>query len=113
MPLVLRSCDGPNCANFFLARAADVNRGYGKFCSRTCSARNPRPALRRQIELTCAFCDVVFLRSRSRAAKSKTGLHFCCRLHKDLGQRLENGLHEMHPPHYGTLAQDYRIILER
>jgi len=32
---------------------------------------------------------------------SKHGVYFCCREHKDLGQRIGSGIPEIHPPHYG------------
>ncbi|HEY4530120.1 MAG TPA: hypothetical protein VIG97_07305 [Luteimonas sp.] len=37
-----RDCE--RCGKVFLARAADVARGWGKFCSKSCKATAPTPA---------------------------------------------------------------------
>lgn len=51
----------------------------------------------------CAYCGLEFEKSNSRIKKSKSGLFFCCREHKDLAQRLESGdeFEDMRPDHYG------------
>lgn len=36
MPVVICAC----CKKKFTARQADINRGWGKFCSKSCKARN-------------------------------------------------------------------------
>lgn len=63
-----------------------------------------------RIKIKCAYCDKEFLRPLSDLNKSKSGLHFCCREHKDLAQRLESGqnFQSMRPEHYGTTAKNYR-----
>lgn len=98
------------CETPFLADPREVNRGGGRFCSRSCSSRRQRPpeSLKR-VTLTCAYCQTTFERRPSKMASSKSGLYFCCREHKDLAQRL-GGLPEIQPPHYGTGCgkNDYR-----
>lgn len=64
-----------------------------------------------RIELECAFCHKKFLRPKSDLNKSKSGLYFCCKEHKDKAQRLESGkdFDILRPPHYGTTLTNYRI----
>lgn len=57
-----------------------------------------------KIECECAYCHKIFWRTPSKIEKSRSGLLFCCREHKDLAQRLESGTDfiQMRPPHYGV-----------
>ena len=43
--------------------------------------------------------------------KPKSGLHFCCKSHKDLAQRLSSGFSSIYPSHYknGKFI-DYRSL---
>ena len=62
-------------------------------------------------EVECAYCKIKFLKPLSKLDRSKSGLYFCCREHKDLAQRLESGqeFQEMRPDHYGTTdSKNYR-----
>lgn len=63
----------------------------------------------------CAYCGKEFIKTNSRLSKSKSGLCFCCREHKDLAQRLDSGekFDILRPEHYGTTSQDYRDIAFR
>lgn len=63
-------------------------------------------------EVECAYCKKLFLRSISSLEKSRSGLYFCCREHKDLAQRLEAGenFDIMRPDHYGTGFSNYRDL---
>lgn len=63
--------------------------------------------------LTCAYCGIDFRRKNSKLFKSKSGLYFCCREHKDLAQRIEHGFTEMWPSHYNTGNRDYRTFAFR
>ena len=62
----------------------------------------------------CAYCGKEFYISKSRLNKSKSGLHFCCREHKDLAQRIDSGnrFNSMRPAHYGT-SSEYRTLAFR
>ena len=57
-----------------------------------------------RVEVECAYCGKKFLKSKSSLEKSKSGLYFCCREHKDLAQKLESGdkFETMRPEHYGS-----------
>ena len=52
--------------------------------------------------VTCAYCGKKFTRSNSKLNNSRSGIYFCCREHKDLAQRIEFGLKEIQPSHYGN-----------
>ena len=56
-----------------------------------------------RVEVVCAYCGKVFTKPNSKADDSKSGLHFCCREHKDLAQRIDSGnaFNAMRPSHYG------------
>ena len=62
-----------------------------------------------RIEVQCAYCGISFTKLKSKA-DSKTGLHFCCREHKDMAQRISSGekFKELRPDHYGDILSDYR-----
>lgn len=64
-----------------------------------------------RIELECAYCHKKFITRKSQLEKSKSNLHFCCREHKDLAQRIESGqqFEKMRPEHYGYISEtNYR-----
>lgn len=99
----LRKINCLNCNNECFVEAREINRGNGKYCSRSCSAIHiksliPKP----DPNVTCAWCHVNFYKNDSKKKVSRSGIHFCCREHKDLAQRLHGGIKEIMPPHYGT-----------
>lgn len=57
---------------------------------------------KRSPNVTCSYCGKRFYRKPSSLKKSKTGLYFCSREHKDLAQRINSGsqFSEMRPDHY-------------
>ena len=62
-------------------------------------------------EVECAYCHKVFIKPNSKLNKSKSGLYFCCREHKDLAQSLISGeeFSSMRPEHYNKKdSQNYR-----
>ncbi len=73
-----------------------------KYCSRECSSL----AQRNRIETPCGYCGKAIQRQVSK--KSKSGLFFCSREHKDWAQRIDTGMKEMQPPHYGDGKSSYR-----
>ena len=79
-----------------------------KFCSRRCTGlyrtENTKP---KEPNTTCAWCNVSFYCSPSKLKPSKSGLHFCCRKHKDEAQQT-GGLIAIHPPHYKDGSTTYR-----
>ena len=67
-----------------------------------------------RIKVECAYCGKEFYIPKSRLNKSKSGLYFCCREHKDLAQRIDSGnrFNSMRPAHYGT-SSEYRTLAFR
>lgn len=97
------------CNKKFVTEQKEVNRGNGKFCSRSCSSKSSRKKTMKVKVVVCSYCKIDFEKPISKLGNSKSGLFFCCRKHKDLGQRFENGLTEIHPPHYKGIG-NYREI---
>lgn len=110
---MLRKCN--YCKSEYTANPSYLKRGQGNFCSRSCSSKFNGRNLKKKPDTVCSLptCDKMFYRSNSKRKNSKSGLMFCCREHKDLGQRLENGLTQIHPDHYGTVSTQYRDIAFR
>lgn len=95
------------CQETFSAKLSEIHRGNGKYCSRKCSSKS-RP--HKELNAICSFCGGKFLKSPSKIKRSKSGLLFCSREHKDAAQRIVNGFIQLHPSHYGTGTSDYRNI---
>lgn len=103
--MISRQCD--YCQVEYQAEARYLNRGQGRFCSRSCSSRAQTRV--RPNTATCAYCGITFNKPKSSIASSKSGLVFCSRKHKDLAQRI-GGLKEIQPSHYGGSKSDYREV---
>lgn len=75
----------------------------------TCSTTCTHVAKGETLEVICAHCGIKFRKSKSKAEASKSGLYFCCRAHKDIGQTY---IKEVQPYHYGTGEgkNTYRIL---
>lgn len=96
------------CSKPFQAPVKCINAGGGKYCSISCAGygRYKKPHLP---NISCAYCQKEFWLSPSKLKKSKSGLYFCCRQHKDLASRI-GGIEEIQPDHYGKLeVSDYRV----
>lgn len=102
------SCE--TCKSSFQAEQKEINRGYGRFCSRTCSANRDRRSA--ETNCVCANCTQHFYRSPSKLRNSKSGILFCSRNCKDEAQRI-GGIKEIQPPHYNNGTRNYRDICFR
>ena len=73
-------------------------------CCPECAKENNMAKYNRT-EVECAYCGIKFMKKNSKLNNSKSGLHFCCREHKDLAQRLDSGekFAKMRPEHYGQI----------
>lgn len=67
-----------------------------KYCSKDCQYASNR------VELKCGYCEKQFIRKKSNLVNSRSGIYFCSRECKDLAQRLESGLTDIYPAHYGN-----------
>lgn len=88
------------CGKEVISRADQVR----KYCSPECA----RKSRHNRIKLTCAYCHRQFERPLNKKTNSKHSVFFCCRQHKDWGQRIEHGIPAIHPPHYAGGASEYR-----
>lgn len=69
------------------------------YCSTACFNKD-----KLRIKVECAHCGVQFYKQPSKI-NTKSGMHFCCREHKDIGQSY---LKDIQPSHYGTGNSSYR-----
>ena len=98
-----------HCNTEFVTEQRYINRGHGKYCSRSCSSSAITRKKPHIPNSTCAQCGIAFFRRLAHFTNSKSGLRFCSRNCKDTAQRL-GGIIEIMPDHYG-LGQgkhDYR-----
>jgi len=100
-----------NCEREVFVDKKEINRGYGKFCSRKCSGEyNAAQRSKPKPNVVCATCGIEFYMNESKKRNSKSGLYFCCRKHKDEAQRI-GGIKAIMPPHYGNGKNaDYRSL---
>lgn len=75
------------------------------YCTKTCYTTSQK--VNTHTLVICAHCGVDFQKLNSKLSNSKSGLYFCCRKHKDLGQKY---IKEIQPSHYGlgNGKYDYR-----
>lgn len=62
-----------HCGNQFTAKPSHVSRGFGKFCSRTCSSLSQRTGK----QVACHVCGSVVYRIPKDLSQSKSGKFFC------------------------------------
>lgn len=90
---VEKQCE--ECGNLFAAYVKEINRGYGRFCSVSCSSRHNHVGKTSPF-VKCGLCGVSFQKRPSRVLLSKRGINFCCRKHKDDAQKMESGVLNIH-----------------
>lgn len=95
---LLKNCEA--CSKEFSVRPIDLKRGFGKFCSVKCSSKHQNRRKANLITINCSLCEKIIQRKESQIKKSKSGLLFCCKRHKDLAQRLSSGFSLIYPSHY-------------
>lgn len=102
-----------NCEKETYVETREINRGFGKFCSKKCCGAHKSKNKKIKINnVSCAYCKVQFYLNKSKRRNSKSGLYFCCREHKDLSQRI-GGIKEIMPSHYKNGIRSYRKIAFR
>lgn len=107
-----------HCNTLHMVRQVDVNRGHGKFCSRSCFGKYNTGKERtiKKPNVSCSLCGVFFYKVPSQLTKrSKHGYHFCSRKCKDKAQRIDSGtkFDNMRPDHYKDGRFKYRDIAFR
>lgn len=117
MKTITQTCQ--ECKQNFEAQARELNRGNAKYCSKLCSKLGVKKKLlekgisSREHNVECAYCKKTFYKNESQIKNSKTNTHFCCREHKDIGQRIETGIKQIQPSHYGETYTKYRDLIFR
>lgn len=105
------------CGIVFIAQQKEIKRGNGKYCSSACCYAYRRgKKVAERIILTCdnPACKKEFERLPGRVATNnkcnKSKLRFCSRKCKDQAQKIDIGLREMWPDHFGLGEgrHDYR-----
>ena len=85
------------CGNEFTAENKEVKRGFGKFCSRSCSGKFiSSNRTKSGVTVNCSFCSQEMYITLSRKSKSKSGKYYCSREHAIEGSR--TGEHRTGPP---------------
>ncbi len=108
---VRRNCE--NCGKSFLVAIRFIIKGKGNYCCKDCANEAQREKISNRVTLICSNCGVHFDRVKSKLYNSKSGLYFCSRQCKDIGQRIDSGLYDVHPSHYGNGERNYRKIAFR
>ncbi len=71
------------CNNEKIVTNKEINRGFGKFCNRKCSAMFREKNKIISNNTVCGFCQKEFYLRPSKIKRTKTGLNFCCIDHKN------------------------------
>lgn len=96
------TCD--SCGSFYKKQQRLASgKQQEHYCSKVCYNRSIKELYNTKVE--CAHCGIEFWKANSKLDGSKSGLYFCCREHKDLGQKY---IKEIQPEHYGTGTTNYR-----
>lgn len=98
-----------NCNDGFIIATKRLRFGEGKFCSIKCSSSfyGKLKKLSKNPNCVCSYCGTKFHKIASKMSKSKSGLFFCCREHKDLSSRLSSNI-PIKPEHYGIALKTYK-----
>lgn len=107
-----------NCQQAFEVKLSELKRNNGKYCSIKCSSisigniKKQKNLIIKKPNVQCSYCKKTFYLNESKKKRSKSGLYFCCREHKDISQRI-GGIKQIQPPHYTSIGTDYRNIALR
>lgn len=84
------------CNKPYLNRKSCNSKYCGKSCASLARLSTPKP------QIKCEVCNAYFRRSPSKIKNSKSGLYFCSKDCKAVGQRLSSNLQALWPTHYGV-----------
>ena len=97
------------CSKVFHTTSGEINRGFGLYCSRSCSSGRPRPP--KPHNLICKTCEKSFYGKLHK--KSKSGLRFCSRPCKNKATEISSGIPELWPKHFNDGESSYRERMQR
>jgi hypothetical protein len=93
-----------HCGVRFLKPVRFCKEGQPSFCSKSCYSTSRR----KRVTVSCALCGKSKEIQESKYRASKNKIFFCSRACKDKGQKLESGIPDILPDHYGTGRNTYR-----
>jgi len=67
----------PVCSNEFTVHKAQIERGQGKYCSRSCARSGSPTKKRKRAMLECGYCGDMFEKHKSEIKKNVGDVHFC------------------------------------
>ena len=67
----------PVCGSSFIVHRAHINRGQGKYCSRSCARSGSPTRQKRCPVVSCAECGAKFEKHAAEIRKNVGALHFC------------------------------------
>jgi YHS domain-containing protein len=87
------------CGKEFLRviRKPENKRKPQRFCTPECKSLSDR----RRVVIDCAWCGADIERQQAHLNNSRSGLYFCNRKCKEQAQKLDGGIPEIQPAHYG------------
>lgn len=92
---ILKFCE--ICDRNFVVRLAQKDNIY---CSKECGSQSHKE----KKVLKCSFCKKEVFRIKSREKNSRSGLVFCNKQCKDNAAKLEGGIKDIWPEHYGKAS---------
>lgn len=92
-------CD--SCGSEFLKSTRFLNKCKNNYCSRICASKGRD----KKVTQVCSYCNKNFQRRAS--SPSKSGLYFCTRKCKDVGQQIISNIKAIQPSHYGIGQGQY------
>jgi len=103
-----------HCNKSVSVKQKEINQGFGKFCSRSCSAQfREKNKKKQEPNVKCAICQKDFYKNLSRQKNSKSGIFFCCRAHKYEAMKVGGIMEVIFPHNESTGIYNYRVIAFR
>lgn len=107
MTTITKNC--LNCNIQFQALLKEHNRGFGKYCSKSCcwKYKKNKPIKIKVPNTKCSVCSIPIYRTKFRLKNIKHGHHFCSRKCKELAQSptSQHYIEDIAPKHYKNRKQ--------
>lgn len=87
------------CQKEFITRIDQPNETCSAKCRGELKSQNNR------VSVKCAWCKKKFTKIKSHLRNSKSGLYFCSANCKNKASKLDGGIKEVMPSHYGTAEE--------
>lgn len=93
----------PTCDRQFAVRLSEKGNAY---CSKECRGKEKNT----QLQFECGYCKNPVFKTSFRHSQSRSGIVFCNRECKDKASRIENGITEVWPKHFGTSTPEKKQL---